>query len=291
MKLAIASGKGGTGKTTLAVALAQAANEPVTLIDCDVEEPNGHIFVNPQLTTHEYVNVAIPVLDASKCTNCGKCGDICEFNAIVTIVDQTMIFAEMCHSCGGCILVCPHQALVEKPKTIGHVDIGICESGDNNPAITFIQGELVVGEAMAPPIIRQIKKKVVAEQLNILDCPPGTSCPMITAVSDSDFVLLVTEPTPFGLHDLKLAVETVRYLDLPFGVVVNRAGSGDNRVADYCAREKIALMLNIADDRRVATAYSRGEGLLSALPELGEQLRALLATITTQVNQRQGGHK
>ena len=282
MKIAIASGKGGTGKTTLATALAQAAIEPIQLLDCDVEEPNAHIFMKPQLTEREDVTIAIPELDTARCTNCGKCGEICQFNAIVTIAEQTMIFSDLCHSCGGCILVCPEKALQEQPKAIGTIDIGHSTSLHGDP-ITFIKGTLNIGEAMSPPVIKQVKKMADPNQLTILDCPPGTSCPMITAVKGSDFVLLVTEPTPFGLHDLKLAVETLRMMDIPFAVVVNRAGCGDNRVDDYCSDEQISLLLQIKDDRRVATAYSRGEGLLTALPEMAEQLHTLLAEIDKRV--------
>lgn len=278
MKLAIASGKGGTGKTTLATALVQAATVPTQLLDCDVEEPNAHIFIKPQLTTQEYVTIPIPQLNTELCNNCGKCGDICQFNAIVTIAEQTMLFSELCHSCGGCIRVCPQQALQEQDKTIGHIDSGHSKSL-SGATVTFIKGTLMVGEAMSPPVIRQVKQRIDPQQLNIIDCPPGTSCPMITAVSDCDFLLLVTEPTPFGLHDLKLAVETVRQMGLPFGVVVNRAGCGDNRVEEYCAAENIELLLRIADDRRVASAYSQGQGLLTALPELTNQLRDLLSNI------------
>ncbi len=281
MKLAIASGKGGTGKTTLAVALAQASTSAVQLLDCDVEEPNGHIFIKPEFTSHEDVTIAIPALDETLCTNCGKCGEICQFSAIVTIVNQTMIFSDMCHSCGGCILVCPENALHEQAKGIGCIDSALgCGTNHN---IDFIKGTLDVGQAMSPPVIRAVKRKISPATLAILDCPPGTSCPMITAVTGSDFVILVTEPTPFGLHDLKLAVETMRSMDLPFGVVVNRAGCGDDRVNDYCSAEQIPLLLQIPDDRRVANAYSRGEGLLEAMPELAPQLRAMVQDISSKV--------
>jgi MinD superfamily P-loop ATPase len=289
MKLAIASGKGGTGKTTLSVALAQASKTAMQLLDCDVEEPNGHIFIKPKFTSHEQVGIAIPSLDEALCTNCGKCGEICQFSAIVTIVDKTMIFGDMCHSCGGCILVCPQKALHEQEKVIGSID-SACACGRNNN-IEFIKGTLNIGQAMAPPVIRAVKKKIRLDMLTIIDCPPGTSCPMITAVTGSDFVILVTEPTPFGLHDLILAVETMRSMALPFGVVVNRAGSGDNRVSDYCSAENIPLLLQIADDRRVANAYSRGEGLLEAMPELAEQLRALMDKITSDVDKSTKGEQ
>jgi len=287
MRLAIASGKGGTGKTTLAVALAQASDKAVQLLDCDVEEPNGHIFIKPQFTSSEEVTIAIPALNETLCTNCGKCGELCQFSAIVTIVDKTMIFSDMCHSCGGCILVCPQHALQEQAKPIGTIDRAT-GCGRNNH-IEFIKGTLNIGAAMSPPVIRAVKKKINPDRLTILDCPPGTSCPMITAVTGSDYVILITEPTPFGLHDLKLAVETMRVLELPFGVVVNRAGCGDERVSEYCNAEQIPLLLQIPDERRVANAYSRGEGLLEALPELTPQLRTLLEKIRTRVDKNMEG--
>lgn len=289
MKLAIASGKGGTGKTTLAVALAQSSTTAVQLLDCDVEEPNGHIFIKPEFTSHEQVTIAIPVLDETLCTNCGKCGELCQFSAIVTIVNKTMVFSDMCHSCGGCILICPHKALQEQAKAIGSIDSAY-NCGSSNK-IDFIKGTLDVGQAMSPPVIRAVKKKINPEQLTIIDCPPGTSCPMITAVTGSDYVILVTEPTPFGLHDLKLAVETMRSMALPFGVVVNRAGSGDERVSDYCSAEQIPLLLQIADDRRVANAYSRGDGLLDAVPELEEPLRILVHKITCAIEKSAEGEE
>lgn len=287
MKLAIASGKGGTGKTTLAVALAQASTDAVQLLDCDVEEPNGHIFIKPEFTHHEPVTIAIPALSEALCTYCGKCGELCQFGAIVTIVNKTMIFSDMCHSCGGCILVCPHHALHEQAKVIGSID-SACTSGSGK-TLEFIKGTLDVGQAMSPPVIRAVKKKTNPDMLTLLDCPPGTSCPMITAVTGSDFVILVTEPTPFGLHDLKLAVETMRSMQLPFGVVVNRAGSGDERVRDYCHAEQITLLLEIPDDRRVAQAYSRGEGLLEAMPELAPQLRAMVQNIADNIKEKAEG--
>ena len=278
MKIAIASGKGGTGKTTLATALAQALPVPVQLLDCDVEEPNAHIFLNPQLSERDEVTVTVPALDGERCSHCGRCGEICRFNAIVCLSDQTMIFPQMCHSCGGCLLVCTEHALHEHEKVVGHIDSGC--SG----TIAFTAGTLAIGEAMSPPVIRAVKQRITADTVNIIDCPPGTSCPMITAVDGCDFAVLVTEPTPFGLHDLKLAVATLRQLSLPFGVVVNRAGSGDERVENYCRGEKVPLLLQIADSREVAVAYSRGEGILTALPQLKEQLRSMVDEIKQLLN-------
>lgn len=279
IKLAIASGKGGTGKTTLAVALAQASLSPVHLLDCDVEEPNSHLFVKPQFNAQQTVNVAVPKLDNTLCTHCGQCADFCQFNALVCLPQKTMIFSELCHSCGGCMRVCPTHALSEVDKKVGIIEHG--QSGH----ISLVKGTLDVGQAMSPPVIRAVKKQIDPNQLTIIDCPPGTSCPMITAVRDADFVLLVTEPTPFGLHDLTLAVETLRQLKLPFGVILNRSDIGDQGVVNYCRQQPIPIMLQIPDAREVAVAYSKGKGLLDALPELRPQLQRLLNTIA----QRQQG--
>lgn len=279
MKIAIASGKGGTGKTTLAVALAQASLSNVHLLDCDVEEPNSHLFIDPNFEEEQAVNVAVPQLDEQLCNHCGQCAEFCQFNALVSLPKQTMIFTELCHSCGGCMRVCPTNALSENNKKVGTIKRG------HRDHITLVTGTLDVGQAMSPPVIRAVKNQIKPNQLTIIDCPPGTSCPMITAVRDADFVLLVTEPTPFGLHDLTLAVETLRQLKLPFGVILNRADIGDQGVVNYCRQQPIPIMLQIPDAREVAVAYSRGKGLLDALPDLRPQLQRLLNTIAQR---RQG---
>lgn len=281
MKLAIASGKGGTGKTSLAIALAHACTGPVQLLDCDVEEPNCHLFLNPVFDHQQLVSVAIAVVDEQRCTHCGQCAAFCQFNAIVALPQQTMIFPELCHSCGGCVMICPSKALSEIDKTIGKIEIG------HHQHITLVKGTLDIGQAMSPPVIRAVKQFLAPHQLNILDCPPGTSCPMITAVRGADFVLLVTEPTPFGLHDLTLAVETLRQLQQPFAVVINRADIGDQGVVNYCRQQSIPIALQIPDSRQVAIAYSSGHGLLEALPQLRPQLQKLLSDID-QHQQRSG---
>lgn len=260
--IAIASGKGGTGKTTVAVNLASVMEGPVTYADCDVEEPNGHIFLKPIIDTTTTVGIPIPVVDLDKCTGCGSCAEACRFNAIACVVEKVLVFAELCHGCGGCTYACPSHAISEKKHAIGVVETGHA----NN--ISFIQGRLRVGAAMSPPLIRAVKESLASEGTVLLDAPPGTSCPVIAAVKGSDFVLLVTEPTPFGLHDLKLAVETVRQLGIPFGVVVNRCDIGDHRVTEYCREETIPILLEIPDDRRIAEAYSRGEMAVNAVPEV-----------------------
>ena len=275
MKLAVASGKGGTGKTTLSVAIAKSVDGQVQLLDCDVEEPNCHIFLELQNKKTEIVNVPVPVIDMEKCTHCGKCAEICEFNAIVSFGGTTtMVFPDLCHSCGGCMLVCPEKAITEKPEEIG--ELTRCNSGN----IKFLEGKLKVGKAMSPPIIRAVKDAVEDEEVfTVIDSPPGTSCPMIAAVHDADYVLLVTEPTPFGLNDLILAVETVRGMNLPFSVAINRFDVGDDRVEKYCEKEAIEVSLKIPDSRKVAVAYSKGKSLDEAMPEVKDDLRRFIRSI------------
>jgi MinD superfamily P-loop ATPase len=270
MKIAIASGKGGTGKTTLAVALAQAWDGPVQLLDCDVEAPNASIFLSLENSSEQTVSVPIPVVDSSRCTGCGKCSAVCEFNALAVAGKTVLVFEELCHSCGGCARICPEQAITEQPCAIGKIRSG--QFG----TIRLTEGRLDIGRAMAPPLIRAVKKNADPALPVLIDCPPGTSCPMITAVKDSNYAILVTEPTPFGLHDLTLAVETMRLLKLPFGVVINRADSGDNRVVEYCKNENIRLLVQIPESRKIAEATSRGETLLSAKPALKGALQEII---------------
>ncbi len=264
MILAIASGKGGTGKTTVAVNVARALQSDVLLLDCDVEEPNAHLFLPGNLDAAETVSILVPQVDESLCDGCGECGSFCEYHAIVSFGTLPLVFPEMCHGCGGCTMVCPPKAIREVDRRIGVVET--IRSGN----ITLIQGRIDVGVAMAPPLIRAVKAHLKGDLPAILDAPPGTSCPVIATLRDVDFVVLVTEPTPFGLHDLKLAVETVRELGIPLGVVINRVGVGDDRVHEYCNAEAIPILLEIPDDRRIAEAYSRGELIVEALPEYRE---------------------
>ncbi len=273
MKVAIASGKGGTGKTTVAVNLAQVVPRPVQLLDCDVEEPNCSLFLAPEIEESEKIGIPIPCVDETKCNACGDCGNFCEFNAIISLGAAPLVFPELCHGCGGCAKVCPTGAISEVDRPIGVVEKG--RAG----GIGFIQGRLNVGEAMAPPLIAAVKDRADTDGITIIDSPPGTSCPVIETVRDCDIVVLVTEPTPFGLADLVLAVGAVREMGLPFGVVVNRAGVGDNRVSDYCRSEDIPVFLEIPNDRRVAEAYSRGKTIVEVVPELTPAFEALWGRI------------
>ena len=266
MKIAIASGKGGTGKTTVATNLAWAAARQgvgVAYLDCDVEEPNGHIFLKPEIAAKRPIETLVPIVDEERCTGCGMCGEICQHHAIVSLGAAALVYPELCHACGGCALVCPAGAIEEVPREMGRLEIGRAD------AIRFVHGILNIGEAMSVPSIKTVKAAGASEEadLVIIDAPPGTSCPVIESVHGCDYVVLVTEPTPFGLHDLKLAVNMIRALELPLGVIVNRATVGDRRVHEYCHSSGIEILAEIPDDRRIAETYSRGAMICEALPE------------------------
>jgi MinD superfamily P-loop ATPase len=273
MTLAIASGKGGTGKTTIAVNLARVSGIRVQLLDCDVEEPNDHLFVKGTVSAEQTVGIPIPKVDESLCDGCGECSRFCQYHAIVTFGTAPLVFPEMCHGCGGCARVCPRKAIREEEHRIGVIQTS--QAG----GITLHQGRLDIGVAIAPPLIRSVKARLRNGTFAILDAPPGTSCPVITTLRETDFVALVTEPTPFGLHDLGLAVQMVRELGISFGVIVNRMGIGDERVHEFCAREKIPVLQEIPDDRRIAEAYSRGDLVVDALPEYRRSFENLLSSI------------
>jgi MinD superfamily P-loop ATPase len=279
MRIAIASGKGGTGKTTIAVNLACVlgkSGQTVQYLDCDVEEPNGHLFLQPEIVTTESVGIPIPIVDETKCIGCRKCADICQYHAIA-VLKKAIVFPELCHGCGGCVLVCPASAIREENRPIGVVEMGTAlrSSSGQTAGVLFVQGRLNIGEPMAPPLIRSVKKKSIGEGVALLDAPPGTSCPVVTTVRDVDYVLLVTEPTPFGLNDLKLAVEMIRQLGVRHGVVINRADSGDSRVRDFCEAEGIPVLQELPDDRRLAEAYSRGQMAVQVLPDWENRMRDL----------------
>ncbi len=276
MKIAVASGKGGTGKTTVATSLAHVAalhGRSVAYLDCDAEEPNGHIFLKPEILREDPIHKPIPVVDADRCTHCALCSRACRYGAIACVGEKTLIFTELCHACGGCLWACPQDAIHEVPREIGRL-----RTGKSGP-VQFVGGELNVGETMSPPAIRAVKEAVAETELTILDCPPGTSCPVIESVRGCDLLLLVTEPTPFGLFDLTLAVEMTRALRMPFAVVINRADAGDREVWGYCRRRRIAILAEIPDDRAVAEAYSRGELVADSVPSFAAPMRALLEAL------------
>jgi MinD superfamily P-loop ATPase len=277
LKVAIASGKGGTGKTTVAVNLARVAADAglrVQLLDCDVEEPDCALFLRPRIQQTLPVELAIPEVDEASCTHCGVCSDVCEFKAIVSLPTSVLVFPELCHSCGACALLCPQHAVSEVPRRTGVVQLGRADS------VATVAGRLDIGEAKSPPVIKAVRAQIdPAADLVLIDAPPGTSCPVIEAVRGADLVLLVSEPTPFGLHDLKLAVETVRILGLRLAVVANRADIGDDRLRDYCEQEGIETLLELPDDRRLAEAYSRGELAVDALPGYRERFAGLLRRV------------
>jgi MinD superfamily P-loop ATPase len=279
MKIAIASGKGGTGKTTIATNLACSiarTGKEVQYLDCDVEEPNGHIFLKPDIKETQKITIGVPEVDIDLCNGCGKCSQLCQYSAIVCVKGKAIVFEQLCHSCGGCELICPTGAIKEKQIEIGFVDLGT--SGD----VKFGQGRLKIGDVRSPALIKKVKEHAANNGTVLIDAPPGTSCPVIEAVKGTDYVLLVTEPTPFGLNDLQLAMETVRELGLAFAVVINRCDIGDDRVVSYCQQQDIEILLEIPNDRLVAEAYSRGVKIIDALPSYEEKFLQLYQKINAR---------
>jgi MinD superfamily P-loop ATPase len=276
VRVAIASGKGGTGKTTVATNLAWVAaqaEKSVVYLDCDVEEPNGQIFLKPIVDWRKPVTVAVPRVDPVVCDLCGQCGEICQFSAIVCVGQKVLLFPELCHSCGGCDLVCPLTAITEVPRGIATVTAG------HKGSLRYFQGLLNIGEAMSPPVIRAVKEEAPEAELVIVDAPPGTACPVVEAVRGCDHVLLVTEPTPFGLHDLELALGTVQSLEIPCEVVINRAGLNGSKTEEFCRRKGVEVVAEFPDSRRVAEAYSRGELASEKDPDIRDRYRSLLTHI------------
>ena len=269
MIISIASGKGGTGKTTISTNLAVSVKSDVQLLDCDVEEPNSHLFIQPVIEKVKTITTPVPEVDMGKCSLCGKCGEICQFKAIVVIGDTVLVFHELCHSCGGCVLVCPEKAITETGR-----ELGVIEQGHRN-GLEFVHGRLRVGEAMSPPLITKVREYTRPGILTIIDAPPGTSCPVIACMTGADFVLLVTEPTPFGLHDLKLAVGAVKILGIPCGLVINRSDIGNDQVKIYAEQKNIPVLMEIPFDRHIAEAYSRGKMIVEVMPEWKERFAKL----------------
>jgi MinD superfamily P-loop ATPase len=280
MIISVASGKGGTGKTTVATSMALSLGPKVRILDCDVEEPNVHLFLHPKLESKIPVSVPVPVINDEACTRCGKCASICRFNAIAVLGKVILTFSELCHGCGGCMEICPERAITEGTRNVGVIETGTIDG------IEFVQGKLRIGEAMAPPLIKAVAEYTGPDRLNIIDAPPGTSCPVIAAIQHTDFVLLVTEPTPFGLHDLKLAVEAVRVLGIPHGLVINRSDIGDNHVRDYAKKINMPILMEIPFDRNIAAAYSNGVPIVTAFPEWKERFLILYQRIVSVVEKR-----
>lgn len=272
MIIAVASGKGGTGKTSVAVNIALSIGN-VQLIDCDVEEPNSHLLLHPKECKSETVYTLIPKINLDKCTHCGDCARFCQYNALFTFKQEILVFSDLCHSCGGCEIVCPQKAISYEKYPIGTINSTLLDN------LILVYGELSIGKPMAVPIIRSLKKMTDSTKTVILDSPPGTSCPFVETIKHSDFCVLVTEPTPFGLHDLKIAVEVLRKIKIPFGIIINRAGIGDEKVYDYCAQQSIPILLEIPYDRKIAELYSKGIPFSLEMPEWPEKFRILYSKI------------
>lgn len=273
MKIAVASGKGGTGKTLVATNLASVITSGCVYVDCDVEEPNGHLFLNPHIIKTEDVILPMPSIDNNKCTHCGHCAEVCQFHALIVAKDKVLVFPAMCHGCGSCIYFCPEKAITEVPRKIGKIKAGTLINGN------MLTGYLNIGEPMAPPIIKELHRKIIDDpRVTIYDSPPGTSCPMISTVRTVDYVVLVTEPTPFGLHDLELAEKVVKKLNIPFGIVVNKSMPNNDLIKDHCRKNNIRILLEIPYDDDIARAYSHGE-LLSNEKKYTDMFCALYTEI------------
>jgi len=275
MIIAIASGKGGTGKTTIATALAQAlskADYSVSLLDCDVEAPNSHIFIQPELNQFEEVNLLIPSVDPETCNGCGQCAEVCQFHAIVVIGGQTLVFPELCHGCGSCTWICPENAITEIPNRLGILEGGLSKQG-----IRFGHGLLNIGEPMAVPVITKLKKwqDLMDQEIVVIDSPPGASCPVVESLRGSDYIILVTEPTPFGLHDLRQAYQVTQKLGIPAGVIINRAGIGDTGVEQYCEEMGINILMQIQYERKIGQGIARGKSLLDIYPAYDSKFQQL----------------
>jgi len=289
MRITVASGKGGTGKTTVATSLAlslgtdplnpppSSQSNPCLVLDCDVEAPNAHLFLKPTIEQRKDVNLLIPEVDEDKCTHCGRCAEVCQYHAIAVLGNKTLVFPQLCHGCGSCTLECPEDAITEVPNVMGQLERGPAAQG-----LAFAQGTLDVGEPMAVPVIRELKKwaKPQPGQTVIIDASPGTSCPVVESVRGADFMLLVTEPTPFGLHDLRLASEIAHELGIPAGVVINRDGVGNADVDEFCAEAGLPILMRIPFERTIAEGIARGRALVEIHPEYVQRFKQMFAQIS-----------
>jgi MinD superfamily P-loop ATPase len=279
MRITVASGKGGTGKTTVATSLARVlagARAGVTYADCDVEEPNGEIFLKPRIEKTETVLVRVPTVEHELCTSCGDCSRACQFHAILVARDRVTLFPELCHGCGSCALACGTGAITETTRAVGTLSIGAADG------VRFVAGALNVGEPSATPVIRAVKDRIRAGETVIADAPPGTACPAVETLRGSDLAVLVTEPTPFGLHDLTLAVATVRQLGLATGIVINRSDVGDDSVRAYCGREGLVILTEIPNRRDIAEAYARGEMPMDVVPAFADAMQELAEAVAAR---------
>lgn len=277
MLISIASGKGGAGKTSVATSLAHVLGSRAQMVDCDVEEPNCHLLLKPEITESHEIGLPVPSVDMEKCSSCGLCGEICQFSAIVVIGSETLTFPEMCHGCGACSMLCPEKAITEVSRTLGVVETGA--AGE----IEFAHGKLRVGEAMSPPLIKAVRNKINPEKVAILDAPPGASCPVIATVNRTDYIILVSEPTPFGLNDLRIAVAAIRPLGVAMGVLINRSDIGDAAVKEYCKDEGIPVIMEIPHSERIARGYAGGDLLVESDPSLGPRFFELYEQIEAWV--------
>jgi MinD superfamily P-loop ATPase len=280
MIITIASGKGGTGKTmvaaSLALSLAAEQSPPPLFLDCDVEEPNAHLFLHPILDEQQDVALLIPFVDEAKCTHCGKCAEVCQYHAIAVLGQKTLVFPQLCHGCGSCTALCPENAIKEIPDRMGVIERGPAMAG-----IFFARGVLDVGEPMAVPVIRQLKKwaKPQPGQVVIRDAPPGTSCPVVESIRGSNFLLLVTEPTPFGLHDLRLAAQVGREMGIPSGVIINRENGSYSALDKFCDEHHLAVLLRIPFEREIAEGIAQGKTLVEIHPEYTAAFRMMIQQI------------
>lgn len=283
MIIAVASGKGGTGKTTVATSLARSLadqGQKISFLDCDVEAPNAHLFLQPEFRQTKDVARLIPQVDVEKCSGCGRCAEVCQYHAIVVLGGKTLVFPELCHGCGSCTLECPEGAITEMPEKLG-----ILEAGSTPQGIRFARGLLDVGEPMAVPVIHQLKNWQPPQDttISIWDSPPGTSCPVVESIRAADFLLLVTEPTPFGLHDLKLAAQLGAELEIPVGVVINRDGVGDTQVEEFCLKAEIPILMRIPLNREIGAGIAQGKTLIEIRPEYQARFQEMYARIAAEV--------